>query len=166
MNTKPLVFLLIGLFFGGGIGFLGAAANNVALDGHHHGETASHSTGGHEGHSGHDHDRLVELPAGSAAPTLDFIIEPDASSGWNLQLVTTNFVYSPDNVNQAHRPGEGHAHVYVNGQKLARLYGPWMHVSALPRGEVTIAVTLNANDHGQLAVAGKPLRTEKTVTVD
>ncbi|MCY3830692.1 MAG: hypothetical protein OXF89_16305 [Rhodospirillaceae bacterium] len=33
---RSLALLIIGLFFGGGIGFFLAAANNVALDGHHH----------------------------------------------------------------------------------------------------------------------------------
>ncbi|WP_369682774.1 hypothetical protein [Roseovarius sp. M141] len=51
-------------------------------------------------------------------------------------------------------PGEGHAHVYVNGEKLGRLYGAWMHLPRLPPGEVIVLVTLNSNTHGPLAVDG------------
>ena len=62
--------------------------------------------------------------------------------------------------------GEGHAHVYVDGEKAARIYGPWFHLGALPPGEVTLGVTLNANDHSLLAVSGRPLKAEKTITVE
>ncbi len=38
---KPLMFLVIGLFFGFGLGFLFAAANGVTLDGHDHAHNAA-----------------------------------------------------------------------------------------------------------------------------
>lgn len=152
---RSLGLLLIGLLLGGGIGFFLAAANNVALDGHHH-PAAAHA--GHEG--------TIDLPDGPDAPTLDFRAVRDAASGWNLHIVTTGFRFAPERVNRPHRAGEGHAHVYVDGRKIARIYGPWFHLGALPRGRVTLGVTLNANDHSGLAVAGRPLKAEKTVTVD
>ena len=153
---RSLALLAIGLFFGAGLGVFLAAANNVSLDGHHHPETA-----------GHDHaGATVALAAGKGAPTLDLRLAKDAKSGWNLHIATTNFRFAPERANAAHRPGEGHAHVYVNGRKVARVYAPWFHLDALPPGEVEIAVTLNANDHGLLAVAGRPLRAARTVTVE
>ena len=50
-----------------------------------------------------------------------------------------------------HVAGEGHAHVYVDGEKIARLYGPWLHIPSLSPGAV-VEVTLNANDHRPLAI--------------
>ena len=152
---RSLALLLIGLLLGGGVGFFLAAANNVALDGHHH------PAAGRVGHGG-----TIDLPAGPGAPTLDFRVVEDAASGWNLHIVTTGFRFTRESVNGPHRAGEGHAHVYVDGKKVARIYGPRFHLGALPPGEVTLSVTLNANDHSALAVAGRPLKAEKTITVE
>ena len=152
---RSLALLLIGLLLGGGVGFFLAAANNVALDGHHHPEADRAG-----------HGRTIDLPAGPGAPTLDFRVAKDPASGWNLHVVTTGFRFAPESVDQPHRPGDGHAHVYVDGKKLARIYGPRFHLGALPPGEVTLSVTLNANDHSALAIAGRPLKAEKTITVE
>ena len=62
--------------------------------------------------------------------------------------------------------GEGHAHVYVNGAKIARHYGPWMHIAAMPKGKNTVMVSLNSNDHRTLAVGDKPLMSSVSVTVE
>ena len=152
---RSLAVLLIGLLLGGGVGFFLAAANNIALDGHHH--PAAEDAG---------HGGTIDLPAGPGAPTLDLRATRDGATGWNLHIVTTNFRFAPDRVNAPHRPGEGHAHVYVDGSKWARIYGPWFHLGALPSGKVTLGVTLNANDHGLLSVSGRPLKVEKTITVE
>jgi hypothetical protein len=45
----------------------------------------------------------------------------------------------------------------VNGVKIGRYYGPWVHLDGLPAGTVAIEVTLTANDHRPLAVNGVPL---------
>lgn len=123
---------------------------------------------GHSAHShaGHDHSKLVSFPLGTDAPTLDFELAKDSASGWNLHITTTNFRFAPENVNASNRIGEGHAHIYVNGNKLARVYGPWYHIGALPRGEVVLQVTLNANDHRTLAVGEAALSVTKTISVD
>lgn len=152
---RSLALFAIGLLLGGGLGFFLAAANNVALDGHRH--PAADSAG---------HGGTIDLPADPGAPTLDFRVERDAASGWNLHILTTGFRFAPERANAPHRPGEGHAHVYLDGKKIARLYGPWFHLGALPPGKVTLSVTLNANDHSALTVAGRPLRAEKTITVE
>ena len=106
------------------------------------------------------------LPAGPDAPTLELRAVKDTAAGWNLHIVTTNFRFAPERVDAPHRPGEGHAHVYVDGRKAARIYGPWFHLGTLPSGKVTLGVTLNANDHSLLSVSGRPLKLEKTITVE
>ena len=42
--------------------------------------------------------------------------------GVNLFLLTRDWVWSPENVNNSHVPGEGHAHIYVDGEKVGRAY--------------------------------------------
>jgi hypothetical protein len=156
MNTG-LPLLVIGLIFGGGIGFTIAAANGVALDGH------DHATHGPAGHGDMDHDAILNLPASDTAPTLAIAVTEDPMAGYNLQILTENFAFSPENASLGHVEGEGHAHVYINGVKLGRFYGAWVHLDHLPEGEVTIEVTLNANDHRALAVGDTPLRASTTI---
>ncbi|WP_306120172.1 MULTISPECIES: hypothetical protein [unclassified Roseitalea] len=160
--SRTLVMLGIGLVFGGGIGFVTAAGNGITLDGHDHGDHAAHA--GAAVH-GHDHTATHVVAPGPDAPSLAIAVEPDPMAGWNLNIRTENFRFAPENASRAHRAGEGHAHVYVNGVKIARHYGPWFHIADLPRGENRIAVSLTTNDHRTLAVGDDPLRAVAVVTV-
>lgn len=164
---RSIPLLIIGLVFGAGLGFTFAAANGITLDGHDHGEHAGHgaaamASGGAD-HQAHDHDTPLVLPQDADAPSLKLELHRDPSSGWNLHLITRNFAFAPENASGAHVPGQGHAHVYVNGVKLGRYYGPWLHLDNLPLGEVRVRVTLNANDHRVLQVGGE--RLSETLTI-
>jgi hypothetical protein len=81
----------------------------------------------------------------------------DSVGGWNIHLRTKNFRFAPENVNGHPVPGEGHAHLYVDGEKVARLNGPWFHLGSLSPGRHTIQVTLNANNHASLVLHGEPV---------
>ncbi|WP_269584791.1 hypothetical protein [Roseibium sp. Sym1] len=169
---RSLALFVIGLVFGGGIGFVTAAGYGVTLDGHDHGDPSAHavaqqSPDNHSGHemAGHNHDELVSVAAGAGAPSLEISLSPDPATGYNLHVMTQNFTFTPGHASQDHVPGEGHAHVYVNGEKLGRLYGAWMHLSSLPEN-ATVEVTLNSNDHRMLAVDNQPLKASVTVSAD
>lgn len=133
-------------------------------------ETKPSATGhphGAEGHStsGHTHKK-VEVPAGQPMPTVNLVVRPDAMSGWNLEVKVTNFAFAPERVNtKSTSVNEGHAHLYVNGKKISRLYGNWYHLATLPPGINQITVTLNTNDHGDLTHRGKPIQATATVQV-
>lgn len=171
--SRSLALFGIGLVFGGGIGFLVAAGNGVTLDGHDHSDPRAHGESAHD--DMHDtmnangahasHGAVISLPDAIDAPRLDVAITPDPVSGWNLHLMVLNFRFAPEHASRPHIPGEGHAHVYMNGTKIARLYGPWFHIANLPAGDNEVIVTLTANDHSQLAVGDKPLRQVVTVSV-
>jgi len=164
---RSLALFVIGLIFGGGIGFVTAAGYGVTFDGHDHGDPAAHqahaatpaSPDGHSGHkmTGHDHDELVSVAPGPGAPTLRISVTPDPASGYNLHIMTENFAFAPEHASRAHVPGEGHAHVYVDGKKVGRVYGAWMHLASMPE-DAEVEVTLNTNDHRMLAVDNQPLR--------
>lgn len=103
--------------------------------------------------------RLREVPA-EGAPEVRLTARPDSEDGWNLQLAVTNFRFTPDSTGGAALPGAGHAHLELNGRKLARLYGSWFHLPAaqVPEtGTRTLTVRLYADDHTAWAVAGKPV---------
>ena len=174
--NRAVAMLLIGLIFGGGIGFTIAAGAGVTLDGHDHsahlapvdGEVdhaqMDHAAMGHGDMSGdaHDHDTVITLPAGPDAPTLDVAVTKDGA-GWNLQVITTNFTLTPERIGGDHIAGEGHGHVYLNGVKQARIYGEWYHIDAVPGGDVELRVTLNSNNHSALAVGDVPLEMVMTL---
>ena len=163
--SRALSLFAIGLVFGGGIGFVTAAGMGVTFDGHDHADPAHH---GVDPAGAADHARLhadpINIPAADA-PTLSIAVTPDPKAGHNLQVMTRNFSFAPASAGRENVAGEGHAHVYVNGTKIGRLYGEWMHLDDLPSGAVTVEVTLNANDHRPLAVNGLPISAQQTLNL-
>ena len=83
--------------------------------------------------------------------------------GWNIHVTTKNFRFSPENINKEPIEGEGHAHLYVDGKKISRLYNAWFHLSNLSPGSHTLRVTLNANNHAELVLNGKNIEYSKEV---
>ncbi len=165
--SRPLALFAIGLIFGGGVGFVIAAGNGITFAGHDHSDPAQH--GGAETHaetSSHDHASAVNLPAGADAPGLDIKLTKDPKAGWNLQVIPQNFRFAPEHASTADVDGEGHAHVYINGIKLGRLYGNWLHIGELPKGAVEVKVSLNANSHSALTVDNAPVEASVTIQVD
>ncbi|PID63167.1 MAG: hypothetical protein CSB44_02460 [Gammaproteobacteria bacterium] len=90
-------------------------------------------------------------------PAIALEVHEDASAGWNLELLLENFRMAPEKVNTDVVVGEGHAHLYIDGRKVMRLYGNWYHIAWLPSGAHRVSVTLNANDHSELTLGGRPI---------
>lgn len=166
--NRALGLFGIGLVFGGGLGFTLAAGNGITFDGHDHASPAAHGSlaMGH-GSGAHDmvHNTALEVSAVDA-PQIDIELTRDQMEGYNLRLRTANFTFAPQAAGLGHMAGEGHAHVYVNGKKLGRLYGEWMHIADLPQGEVIVEVTLNSNTHSPLAVSGQPIAASSVLFVE
>lgn len=118
----------------------------------------------HGDHSGHNHAPL-EVPAGMPVPTLDLVVYEDPVNGWNLELQVTNFRFAPENVNGPSNTEEGHAHLYINGEKMSRIYSAWHHLPALPPGNYDIMVELNANGHEPLVYQGQAIADSEQITV-
>ena len=119
-------------------------------------DDAKHSDGRHQ-------HKTVEIPAGQPVPTVNLIVHPDPMSGWNLETQVTNFRFAPESASKAAKPGEGHAHIYVNGKKVGRLYSAWYHLDQLPPGKNEITVSLNANSHEALVYNGQAIADTKVV---
>lgn len=115
-------------------------------------------------HGGHSHGTL-EVAAGQPVPTVDLIIHPDAQRGWNLEVQVEHFSFAPTTVNESNTQTEGHAHIYINGEKLTRLYGSWYYLESLPPGQHTITVSLNSNTHNTLTVQGQPIQDSEVIRV-
>lgn len=121
---------------------------------------AEESAGGHHGHG--DDSELFES---AVQPAVAISIEEDPKSGWNLRADVENFSFAPESVGAAAVDGEGHLHLYVDGEKVTRMYGPWWHLSGLGVGEHEIMVEMSANDHSVYAIDGEPVVAMATLTV-
>ena len=104
---------------------------------------------------GHQHHDGVE--ASNPAPSLDVAVTPDPMSGWNVHAAVENLVFAPRSAGLDPVDGEGHLHQYVDGEKVARLYGEWWHLDPLTAGEHEITVEATANDHSPYVIDGEPI---------
>ena len=130
----------------------------------HGGDGGGHAHGGgsHGDMAAMSHDEAIAL---DDAVSVALEADVDDDGGVNVRILTDNWRWSPENVNGAHIAGEGHAHIYADGVKLNRVYGPRYHIGGLEAGEREIRVTLNANSHNELRVNGEPLEAALTVNV-
>jgi hypothetical protein len=110
--------------------------------------------GGHGDTSGHE-----------ATAPMSVAVEatPDAKAGVNVRIVTTGFRWAPEHASGEHVDGEGHAHLYVDGEKVGRVYGEALHLMLDP-GAYELRLTLNGNDHRDYLVGGEVV--EATVSVE
>ncbi len=121
---------------------------------HGHGEPS-----GESGHGSMSHDAIEsKVPVG-----VDISAAVEPGGGVNVYITTENWRWAPEEVNKDHSPGAGHAHVYVDGVKVNRVYGPAYYLTDLSPGTHEVRVTLTANAHNVLLVNGEPV--EKTVMV-
>lgn len=124
-----------------------------------HGENSTEQEDKHS----HSHETPIDLTETSWNPLVQFTATPDPVSGWNIQIQTKNFRFSPENSGGEHIEGEGHAHLYIDDIKVARLYGNWFHLASLPSGSHELRIALTSNDHHPLVKDG--LKAESVVTV-
>jgi len=73
-----------------------------------------------------------------------------------LEVEDFSFVLAPNDAQ--HIPNEGHAHVYLNGLKLGRLYNSAFTLGAVPANEYELRVTLNSNDHRPYLTEGSAVQ--------
>ncbi len=114
---------------------------------------------------GHNHHGKVEVANTADIPTVKLIIQSINDAGITLRIDVKNFRFAPTAADGVHVEGEGHAHLYVDGRKVARVYGPWYHLPPLPPGSHEIRVTLNSNDHREYTVGGIRIEDQQTVEV-
>ena len=104
-----------------------------------------------------------------SAPKVTLEIEKDPTGGFNVQVVTTNFVWRPEMASMKHVPGEGHAHVYLDGRKIMRIYNEWFHLNTYQfstrPGEQLLSIEFVGNDHAPYTIQGLPVGAEQLVDV-
>lgn len=101
----------------------------------------------------HDHSKPMDM-SGDSAPFVDLTLIPLDDGSYNVRIQTLNFIFAPHNVDQEPVMGEGHAHLYIDGVKISRIYGEWYHLDSLPDDAEMVSVSLYANNHQPLTVDG------------
>lgn len=116
-------------------------------------------------HGAHSHGAADSIAWEGEAPELTVEVVEDPKSGFNAFITVDGLTLSADNVGGPNVDGEGHLHIYANGQKLGRLYGTATHIPALPEGDVEITVGAFSNDHSPYVIDGEPVEASTTITV-
>ena len=103
------------------------------------------------------------------APKATLEIEKDPTGGFNVHVVTSNFVWRPEMASMQHVAGEGHAHVYLDGRKIMRIYNEWFHLNTYQfstrPGEQLLSIEFVGNDHAPYTIQGLPVGAEQLVDV-
>lgn len=114
-------------------------------------------------HSMHNHD----MPT-APAPHLAMTVTPQPDGpGWDLALDVQNFTFfKPADGEMMDTPGQGHAHLYLNGLKLGRLYQPTATIGALLPGTYDVRVGLNSNMHKPIMADGVPVSAQAQIAAE
>ena len=152
----PVVFGLVGLLGAFGGSMIGMAGSVRAGEGHRPGMSHASALMPHG---------TLEVGDIPTPPAMKVAVHKDPKAGWNLQVQVENFRFAPEHASTAHVSGEGHAHLFIDGKKVTRLYGEWYHIPTLAPGTHKITVTLNANSHEDLTINGKPISATQEVRV-
>lgn len=104
-----------------------------------------------------------------APPTVNLEVQKDPTGGFNVRVLTSNFVWRPEMASKQHVVGEGHAHVYLDGRKIMRIYNEWFHLNtyqfATKAGEQLLSIEFVGNDHAPYTIQGTPLGAEQVINV-
>jgi hypothetical protein len=126
-----------------------------------------HQQNGHDSASNHaeKHQRIV-IPSSQSVPSITGSVTQDQSGTWLLTIKTNNFRFTPEKVGTDDiRYDEGHAHLYINGEKINRIYGNYYNVDSLEPGTHHIKVTLNGNNHGIFTHNGEEIAFNQTINI-
>lgn len=109
-----------------------------------------------------DHSHIpVSVPETAPTPQLSTVLTRDVMSGYNLHIRTANYDMSPPPVgvmmeqlmdprtNTSSGFVQGHAHLYINGEKIQRVYGNHVHIPAshFKAGMNQLNITINNHAH-------------------
>ncbi|WNC17317.1 hypothetical protein [Brevibacillus brevis] len=81
-------------------------------------------------------------------PSLNMDIKVDGTTA-EVSLLTQNFQFVEENGDMSQQPvfGQGHAHLYLDGEAKGMIYHPEFLLKKLPKGEHELRVELNYSNH-------------------
>ncbi|SDI00672.1 hypothetical protein [Alteribacillus bidgolensis] len=121
-----------------------------------------HENSHYAGADDHSHE-AVEVPDGEAVPAIDGELRKDDRNHRLLILDVENFTFTPEKIGSEKGSFyEGHAHLYVNGEKKSRIYSTYHDAGKLEKGDV-VQVFLTTNHHKMLQRNGQVIFYEERI---
>ncbi len=154
---RSILFILVGVIIGLGAGH--ALFNTEKST-----EPSTVDASSMQAHGAMSH-AMLEIDKTKPIPNVSIDVMPDSKDGYNIHVTTRNYSFTPESAGDAPIANTGHAHLFVNGTKVARVYGEWIYVGPelFREGTNVIQVTLNANDHSEWAIDGMHIAAEAKV---
>ncbi len=114
----------------------------------------------------HEHgDAADAVPwDGTETPAIEVSVTGDPDSGWDISAAITGLTLSNPSL-EDHIPGQGHTHVFVDGQLLTMSYEPVVPIDQLDPGPHQATVTLSRNDHKDYSLDGELITATASFTV-
>ena len=119
-------------------------------------------------HSMMDHPQ-IEVPSSARPPVLRVSVVVDRNphdkgkhEGYNIRVDVDNFKFNAEEVNKSSVYNEGHAHIFINGEKKARMYCNMHYFKSLPP-KAKVSVALVTNMHEDIMYQGKKVEHSTTV---
>ncbi|WP_339167917.1 hypothetical protein NSQ24_12560 [Brevibacillus sp. FSL L8-0520] len=90
----------------------------------------------------------ITQPAGTEKPSLNLDIQVEGNTA-EVSLLTQNFQFVGDKGELEPQAvfGQGHAHLYLNGEAKGMIYQPEFLLKKLPKGTHELRVELNYSNH-------------------
>ena len=110
----------------------------------------------------------VEISNHTPVPQLKVQLYKDERDGFNLHINLINYeIEAPESAatDKTQTILEGHAHLFINGVKIRRLYSRYAHLNAdlFNNGINMVTVTLNSHQHDTWTYNKRPLTSSVTI---
>ncbi|MEM0991305.1 MAG: hypothetical protein AAGK00_20750 [Pseudomonadota bacterium] len=100
--------------------------------------------------SGPPRSVFLHLSEDKPRPRIALVVDPLPSGGFRLDLSTEAFRFTEICLAEAAAIPVGHAHIHVDGVKVASAYQPVVYLDALTPGKHRITAVLRGQDHRAL----------------
>ncbi|MDH3651444.1 MAG: hypothetical protein OEQ53_17305, partial [Saprospiraceae bacterium] len=117
------------------------------------------------GQSG-DHPHNVEISDQEITPRVSINIEEDQMGGWNVNLVTQNFLLSHPDATGDNLETSGYGVLIIDSELAGRIYDTHSYIPSLEPGIYDIEVNLYDSNHGQLTHLGIPIGAKHELVVE
>ncbi len=108
---------------------------------------------------------FLKLPSDAPEPTLTLAARQHANGGWQLEIAATGFRFTAICLPTAAAAPVGHAHVFMDGAKVASAFVPVVDLGQLTPGRHAYRVVLRGQDHRVLVGRDGVIEAELTIAV-
>ncbi|MEP3394134.1 MAG: copper chaperone PCu(A)C [Litoreibacter sp.] len=88
-----------------------------------------------------------------------------SADGGEISIAVENFTFVRAENDAPHVPNHGHAHIYLNGLKLGRLYDTAFSLGPILPGAYELVVSLNSNTHQPYMNGDVPVQSALSFTI-